>query len=34
MNATITGISTTNISISNTSLLASERSLSQLLYKK
>jgi len=34
MNATITGISRTNNSMSNTALIAPERSLSKLLYKK
>ena len=34
MNATITGISTTNTSMSNTDLIALECLLSKLLYKK
>jgi hypothetical protein len=34
MNATIIGISTTNNSMSNTTLISPERSLSKLLYKK
>jgi hypothetical protein len=34
MNATISGISTTNTSMSNTGLISSECSLNKLLYKK
>ena len=34
MNATITGISTTNTSMSNTAPITLERLLSKLLYKK
>jgi hypothetical protein len=34
MNATITGIAMTNYSMSNTGLIASQPSLSKLLYKK
>ena len=34
MNATILGISTTNHSMSSTTVISPERSLSKLLYKK